>query len=655
MNLNNMSKNSVYTQISNLFLKISNYESEIEKLRQILNNMPNFDLYQIFMNISSDNKISPYDLFSFYSKMNNNVINKSLFSNIIFFYDEDRDSCLSYSEFMSFILSDTNFNLRRCSHDKICCAEFESELPNDIREGIYNIIEKELEMIITIITSNKSIDYSKEEFFNEVKINEYITPTSIWKIFTLGLGNSSTNVYSGVDVDNIMKRFDVNRDCKIDFIEFKTIMEFGREDKGEEILNTGSENNVIEYDIKGQRESSIQNNEHRINVYDNNEINNSQFGSSYYNNYNKQFRINYSNKNTINQDEINERNEDYFANDYIEQENKNNYYDNNHYMENKYNKFQIPSTKQYNQLFNNNNNLDCCIHRQSRNNSLEVGQNSIDVNNNYSNNYSKNLSVQYNVNSPNTCTVNNGADSSISTTLILRKGPQRHYRMNLNFIYEFQFFLHSLMTIESELESKKAIIAERTDFNVETIFSHFESQSKPDIININNMQQGLNSFSVYPNEKELYLFMKRYDLNHKGFITYTEFFDIVTPYEKNLRDLVEMRTANEIPKKNLLFQTKNLLKDLFETILNYECHIEKQRMQLTYNHDNANIIFQMIDKDNKGFFTCEDLYKLINELFHNDQVKRKECDLLFIRLDRKRNGKIELWELENELIKCDMV
>ena len=78
-------------------------------------------------------------------------------------------------------------------------------------------------------------------------------------------------------------------------------------------------------------------------------------------------------------------------------------------------------------------------------------------------------------------------------------------------------------------------------------------------------------------------------------------------------------------------------------------------MQLTYNHDNANIIFQMIDKDNKGFFTCEDLYKLINELFHNDQVKRKECDLLFIRLDRKRNGKIELWELENELIKCDMV
>ena len=78
-------------------------------------------------------------------------------------------------------------------------------------------------------------------------------------------------------------------------------------------------------------------------------------------------------------------------------------------------------------------------------------------------------------------------------------------------------------------------------------------------------------------------------------------------------------------------------------------------MQLTYNHDNANIIFQMIDKDKKGFFTCEDLYKLINELFHNDQVKRKEYDLLFIRLDRKRNGKIELWELENELIKCDMV
>lgn len=653
-----MSKNSVYTKISNLFLKISNYESEIEKLRQILNNMPKFDLYQIFMNISTENKISPNDLFSFYSKMNNKVINKSLFSYIIFFYDEDKDSFLSYSEFMSFILSDTNFNLRRCTHDKICCAEFESQLPSDIKEGINNIIEKELEMIITIITSNKSIDYSKEEFFNEVKINDYITPTSIWKIFNLGLGNSSTNVYSGVDVDNIMKRFDVNRDCKIDFIEFKTIMEFGKEDKEEEIFNTISENNVIEYDIKGQKDHSINNNDQNSNIYENNE--NDQFGSSYYNNYNKQFKMNYSNKNTLNQDEIKERNENCF---YMDQENNNNYYYNtNHYMENKYNQIQIPSINQCNHNFSNDNNFDYqvhSIHRQNRNNSLDMTKNSINENNDYSNYYYKNSitnkSLQRNHSSPNTCIINNGFDSSVSTTLILRKGPQRHYKTNINFIYEFQFFLRSLMTVESELESKKASIAERNDFNVETIFEYFESQSKPDIVNINNVQRGLNAFSVYPNEDELYLFMKRYDLNHKGFITYTEFFDIVTPYEKNIRDLVEMRTASENPNNLLLFQTKNLLKDLFEAILNFECHIEKLRMQLTYNHDNANDIFKMIDKDNKGFFTCEDLYKLINELFQIEQIKRKECDLLFIRLDRKRNGKIELWELENELIKCDML
>ena len=87
------------------------------------------------------------------------------------------------------------------------------------------------------------LDLSIEEIFNEVKINEYITPTSIWKIFNLGYGNVSNNIYSSFDVENVMKRFDVNRDCKVDIDEFRTIMEFGKEEE--------TENNVIEYNLNG--------------------------------------------------------------------------------------------------------------------------------------------------------------------------------------------------------------------------------------------------------------------------------------------------------------------------------------------------------------------------------------------------------------------
>ena len=58
-------------------------------------------------------------------------------------------------------------------------------------------------------------------------------------------------------------------------------------------------------------------------------------------------------------------------------------------------------------------------------------------------------------------------------------------------------------------------------------------------------------------------------------------------------------------------------------------------------------IFNLFDKRDIGFFNFEDyvLYLKENGLY-NDNLK---IDLLFIRLDKNRNGKIELYELEEEI------
>ena len=53
-----MAHNNSYTKVAKLLLKISHYEEDIESLRQSLNDKPNFDIYQIFMTISNNNKIS---------------------------------------------------------------------------------------------------------------------------------------------------------------------------------------------------------------------------------------------------------------------------------------------------------------------------------------------------------------------------------------------------------------------------------------------------------------------------------------------------------------------------------------------------------------------------------------------------------------------
>ena len=576
-----MAHNNSYTKVAKLLLKISHYEEDIELLRQSLNDKPNFDIYQIFMTISNNNKISSKELSAFYSKSNDNsLLSESVFSNIIFFYDEDKDNLLSYSEFMTFILCDTNYTLRRNSHDKICTADLRSSLPYDINQAIVSILSKEIELVNTI--AEAKIDLSIEDIFNEVKINEYITPTSIWKIFNLGYGNVSSNIYSSFDVENVMKRFDVNRDCKVDIDEFRAIMEFGKE-----IVNTESENNVIEYNVKelnGSEEIISSSSKSRNN--------------SMYNNYTKNSK---KSNHTISNAKHNELN-------LGDKENKK-------YFDTTYTNNDMKSSLNFDYTSNTSSGL-----------------------------YNKIINE-------NTIT---HSDSISSSTLFLRKSPiRRYFNTQTNCFAEIQMFLRELMIIETELERIKSILSVRSDYNIETIFRYFESRSKPDIININHMKNGLNAFLVYPSEDEVYLLMKRFDLNLKGYITYTEFFDMLTPFEKNLRDLVEMRTSSDNPNNDLLFETKNLLHDLLCMIMTYENQTENLRRKINLSSHIIEMFFGVIDKEKKGYFTCEDFYFFVKNIWKEDTPQRKECDLLFIRLDRRRNGRIELWEVENELTKCD--
>ena len=576
-----MAHNNSYTKVAKLLLKISHYEEDIESLRQSLNDKPNFDIYQIFMTISNNNKISSKELSAFYSKSNDNsLLSESVFSNIIFFYDEDKDNLLSYSEFMTFILCDTNYTLRRNSHDKICTADLRSSLPYDINQAIVSILSKEIELVNTI--AEAKIDLSIEDIFNEVKINEYITPTSIWKIFNLGYGNVSSNIYSSFDVENVMKRFDVNRDCKVDIDEFRAIMEFGKE-----IVNTESENNVIEYNVKelnGSEEIISSSSKSRNN--------------SMYNNYTKNSK---KSNHTISNAKHNELN-------LGDKENK-------RYFDTTYTNNDMKSSLNFDYTSNTSSGL-----------------------------YNKIINE-------NTIT---HSDSISSSTLFLRKSPiRRYFNTQTNCFAEIQMFLRELMIIETELERIKSILSVRSDYNIETIFRYFESRSKPDIININHMKNGLNAFLVYPSEDEVYLLMKRFDLNLKGYITYTEFFDMLTPFEKNLRDLVEMRTSSDNPNNDLLFETKNLLHDLLCMIMTYENQTENLRRKINLSSHIIEMFFGVIDKEKKGYFTCEDFYFFVKNIWKEDTPQRKECDLLFIRLDRRRNGRIELWEVENELTKCD--
>ena len=214
---------------------------------------------------------------------------------------------------------------------------------------------------------------------------------------------------------------------------------------------------------------------------------------------------------------------------------------------------------------------------------------------------------------------------------------------------QFNEFMKKLMAVESQVEDAKISLAMNPDFNCEDAFKLFESNDK-DHLDINDIKEGLNLIGLNPTEKQLNLLMKRFDLLKNGYISYADFFDMIVPFEKNQRQTVE----NRAPKSNCpsrspsIFKEKTIsdLKNLFELLIKTEEDINNERKTLGTLRLKLKEIYALLDKEGKGYFEIEEMivYFTNNGFLDNN----KDADLLFIRLDKKRNGKIDYPEVEDE-------
>ena len=233
----------------------------------------------------------------------------------------------------------------------------------------------------------------------------------------------------------------------------------------------------------------------------------------------------------------------------------------------------------------------------------------------------------------------------------IEENNEEQQNQNQNFEQnQFNEFLKNLMVIESKIEDEKIELSKNQDFNAEDAFKLFESNDKG-YLDIEDIKAGLNLIGLNPTEKELHLLMKRFDLQKNGFINFADFFDMIIPFEKNTRQEVE----NRQPKSNAPNRSKDIfeentiqaLKKLFELMINYENKINDDRSTLGTLRLKLNDIFALIDKEGKGVFDNDEMmvYLANNNILENN----KAADLLFIRLDKKRNGKIDIQEIEDEL------
>lgn len=172
----------------------------------------------------------------------------------------------------------------------------------------------------------------------------------------------------------------------------------------------------------------------------------------------------------------------------------------------------------------------------------------------------------------------------------------------------FISFFKLLLESESAIEKAKSELALRADFNVEDAYRIFESNDLG-YLTESDLLYGFNALSLALTEKGIKLFMNKYDLVNENVLSFSNFFDMIVPFTKQYREMVEARSdMNYTPKYNKIdvFLSSTLLyfQNLIRIIYNTELMIDQQRNNLnSMSKIFMSNIFRKMDKDNKGYIT----------------------------------------------------
>ena len=595
-------------RLSKLMMQLAEGERTIEISRQVLSDLYDFNAYQIFKNldIEGKNRIDVNNIIEFL-KNKGIYINEEEARLIILFYDQDFDGILTYPEFINLVQSEKSVHKSPNFISSDC-------LSYNVDRSLGKLLEKEVELSRTILYMLKDLkcryDFNIHDLYHSIKSWSCITSDSI-RCFL----EKNAISYLDSDIKSIIKRMDLNRDGKIDLGEFHVLLGYPNCNYccpcvncikcGTSYCKSCFYNLPCYYHGKIHRDINSPNKNRERN-------------SNYYNSY--------TNRNNYNNDSQRLNIHTILPNKNISNMEKNN------------NILNSPSgNNNYRKAISDTLSIRLSPERNYGPIEIELCDNCKCIPCICNNNLPKNIN-KYQENLKESQLINN---------------DYKEFNQDLLSSFErkqFNNLLQLLMDGEKEIECNKIDLALKSDFNCEDAFRIFEKDGRG-FLTKEDLKDGFNLLNLNLNDKDINLIMKRFDLKKKNNINFQEFFDMMVPFDSEYRNIVEIR----LPLSNCPFKSFNVfkvdtmiyLKKVFMSIIDFENKINNFRTNLYGISLKIKDIFNLFDKRDLGFFNFEDyvLYLKENGLY-DDNLK---IDLLFIRLDKNRNGKIELYELEEEM------
>ena len=579
--------------LCDLLMNLSKQENSIQITRGILSNSLNFSPNHIFSYLTSSNKLTYIDIYNY-------LISKGVSINeieaklIILFYDKDMDNELSYYEFIP-LLSD-----KKCINNNFLVSNI-CAINDNVEYLLIKIFNKEIELCRNFLGNLKKLKTRND--FDIHQVFHHLTNKNFINKFFLSTFLEYNNIdFLDLDINNIIKRLDINKDGIIDINEFIYLFDFPKS------LNYNYRNMSCHI-CRGLsfKKSTIDTNPN-MNLLE--KMHNNRYGQnlemkSTSNNF-PNHKFLYINETSNNKDSTNSSNririKKYNSQPKLYNSDINNLHDN----------FSISRNGKYNSDIINNIKRMIYLLKNKKSNEKNIR-----------------------------CDIfpQNHFNPNLKTSRIAE--INKYLNSNKNNFDIFNNLLKLIMQSEMEIEKEKINFVKNVDISFYSIYLIFDKDRKG-YITEDDLKNAFFELKII--EDDNYdIFLNRFDKNKNKIIEESDFFDIIVPFNKTFRKFMEnkIRINNWeiIEDLNIIYNIKNL----FNFIINKEKEINNYKINFIEKNSNLiilNDIFDLIDKNKKGYFSYDELnlYCRNYNLMDDDYT----IALLFIRLDKQRKGKIEL-------------
>ena len=658
-------------KILQLFSFVSKLEQASQVRRKVLTDYYDFNPQKIFKILDTQNKgfINSDDIFQ-YLEIHHIPYTEESVQLLILFFDIDFDGVLSFQEFVPLIKNE-NALVNKKSNININIYD---DMSFNIEYCLTKLFGKEIELNIYIINILNQINNNKEislqEIFRNISMNKnYITSNDIRNF----LDNNKIE-YSGSQINDIMKRLDINKDGKIDFNEFKLL--FG--------ISNNIINNKNDFYNNNNFNKSIRNKNNNGNYYFDyhRNDNNMKIDNNYNGSLNNEFRRNMYEEDNIENEEYNGK-ENY---EFIKDNEKKQILSPTRNNNNKYSKYCFTTP--------------CCECREIQNmiNDYDIGQNKYNysiINNN------QNYYFKYNPNCKDDFQNNNIINSECNDDTLNNNMPYNEYNefndditnscynhSNMNNNYEFpnescyqnninnyeindyyycnnddtnneycQDFANQVEYNNNTCQNNNILY---TPFRIGNISDSLSLRTSPRRMQPPNKQRNDNykNRSTYfspINHRKPRINDKinhNYDVDNSNICSNSEYnfsykpknikkahsqHDLRINRDNIVHNNYNNNNNNSDNNNNSFEKEKKILCHYFKLAMEGESQIELTKVNLLLRKDfNCTNFFNLFDEENKGFITFDDLK---NELeFIGLPLKDIEIQLLINRFNKINNN-----------------